>query len=222
MNVLCIEDDCRIAAVIEEALTEDGHHVTHAGNGLDGEQYLLSASYDIALLDLMLPGMDGFEVLRRVRKARSQIPVLVLSARDAIPEIIRALDLGADDYLTKPFHLDMLLARVRSVSRRGAVAESPLLQVGRLCLDRARHEASWNATPLPLTRREFALLEILMRRAGRTVLREQLIAAGWGLSAAVLQNSLEFHIHGLRTKILAAGAQIRIRTVRGLGYLLEE
>ena len=221
VNILCIEDDPRISAVLEQALTEEGHHVTRAANGRDGEAFLRDGRYDIAVLDLMLPELDGFEVLRHVRATRLQTPVLVLSARDSMPDVIRALDLGADDYLTKPFHLDMFLARVRSVGRRGAVAESPVLKSGKLRLDRARHQAWCGDEPLPLTRREFAILEVLLRRASRVVPREALLEAAWGLHTSVSPNSLEFHIHGLRSKLGAAGNDCPIRTVRGLGYQIE-
>lgn len=224
MNVLCIEDDRRIAKVLQQALTEEGHHVFHVGNGSDGEAHILSGRYDIVLLDLMLPKLDGFEVLRRVRKARSQTPVLVLSARDAMPDIVRALDLGADDYLVKPFQLEVLLARVRSVSRRGAIAEVPLLEVGDLVLDRSRRQLSKGSSPIVLTKTEFLILEALMRRPGRIVTRDQLIQAAWGLDAEVSGNSLEVHIHSLRTKLdgtAGSEARGRIRTVRGLGYQIE-
>lgn len=224
VNVLSIEDDRRIAKVLAQALEEEGHHVTHVDNGLLGEEHILSGRYDVVVLDLMIPGIDGVEVLRRVRKARSRIPILVLSARDAMSDVVRALDLGADDYLTKPFHLEILLARVRSVGRRGAIAETPLLEAGDLALDRGRREVSMSGSIVELTKLEFALLEALMRRAGRPVTREQLIEAGWGLGSDVSQNSLEFQIHSLRTKLdgpAHPGGRHQIRTIRGVGYQIE-
>jgi DNA-binding response OmpR family regulator len=224
VNVLSIEDDRRIAAVLTEALKEEGHHVTQVDNGLEGEEHILSGRYEVVLLDLMIPGLDGLEVLRRVRKARSRTPILVLSARDSMADVVRALDLGADDYLTKPFHLEMLLARVRSVSRRGTIAEAPLLEAGDLTLDRARREVRVSGQVLDLTKLEYTLLETLMRRAGRPVTREQLIEAGWGLGSDVSQNSLEFQIHSLRGKLdgpMHPSGRNRIRTVRGVGYQIE-
>ncbi len=224
VNVLSIEDDPRIAKVLAQALEEEGHRVTQLNNGLDGEQHILSGRYEAVVLDLMIPGVDGFEILRRVRKARSHTPILVLSARDSMADIVRALDLGADDYMTKPFHLEMLLARVRSVSRRGAIAESPLLEAGDLTLDRSRREVRKGGSPIELTRLEFALMETLMRRAGRPVTREQLIEAGWGLGADVSQNSLEVQVHSLRGKLdgpARPGGRNQIRTVRGIGYQIE-
>ena len=224
VNVLSIEDDRRIAKILQQVLEEEGHHVTHVDNGLDGEEHILSGRYDIVVLDLTIPGVDGLEVLRRVRKGRSRTPILVLSARDTMADVIRALDLGADDYLTKPFHLELLLARVRSVSRRGGIAETPLLEVGDLVLDRGRRELRKAGMPIELTRIEFALMEALMRRAGRPVTREQLIEAGWGLGGEVSQNSLEFQIHSLRGKLdgpSESGVRGQIRTVRGIGYQLE-
>ncbi len=221
MNVLSIEDDRRIAKVLAQALEEEGHHVTHVDNGFEGEEHILSGRYEVVVLDLMIPGVDGLEVLRRVRKARSRTPILVLSARDSMADIVRALDLGADDYLTKPFHLEMLLARVRSVSRRGTIVEAPSLEAGDLNLDRARREVRKAGCVVDLTKLEFALLEALLRRSGRPVTREQLIEAGWGMDAEVSQNSLEFQIHSLRGKLdgpTRIAGRHQIRTVRGIGY----
>jgi two-component system copper resistance phosphate regulon response regulator CusR len=133
-------------------------------------------------------------------------------------DVVRALDLGADDYVTKPFHLEMLLARVRSVSRRGSVVEPPQLEVEGMLLDRSRREVTRSGEIIPLTRREFALLELLMRRVSKVVTRDQLIEAGWGLAAEVTQNGLEFHIHSLRSKIDVAGQPSLIRTIRAMGY----
>ena len=227
VNVLSIEDDRRIAAVLAQALEEEGHRVTQTDNGLEGEDHILSSRFDLVILDLMIPGLDGFAVLGRVRKARSRVPILVLSARNAMSDVVRALDLGADDYLTKPFHLEMLLARVRSVSRRGPIAETPLLEAGDLLLDRGRREVRRGGVLIELTKLEFALFEALIRRAGRPATREQLIEAGWGDDADVSQNSLEFQIHSLRSKLDHSGdprargqPRGQIRTVRGVGYQL--
>ena len=218
MNILVVEDDRRISAVIEQALEEEGHHVDVLAEGGEAEHHILTMSYSLTVLDLMLPGRSGFEILRSVREARCPMPILVLSARDAMSDVVRALDLGADDYVTKPFYLEMLLARVRSVSRRGPVLEPAELTAEGLMLSPSRRELMRDGETIALTRREFVLLELLMRRANRVVTREQLIETGWGLAAAVTQNTLEFHIHSLRSKIDLAGEQSLIRTVRAVGY----
>jgi DNA-binding response OmpR family regulator len=218
LNILLVEDDPRISAVVSQALTEEGHHVDALSDGLLAQEQLLSMPYNLAVLDLMVPERDGFEILRYVRQARSSVPILVLSARDSMADVVRALDLGADDYVTKPFHLDMLLARVRSVGRRGPVTEQARIEAAGLTLDPSQRAVYRGAEEIKLTKREFALLELLMRRTNKVVSRRQLIEAGWGLSAEPTQNSLEFHIHSLRSKIDRAGDQGLILTVRALGY----
>lgn len=218
MNVLLVEDDRKIAAVVSQALCEEGHNVDTLTTGLHAEEHILTMPYHVAVLDLMLPERDGFQILRKARAARSTLPIVVLSARDGVMDIVRALDLGADDYVTKPFHLDVLLARVRSVSRRGSVAEPATLSAAGIVLDPARREISRREVSIGLTRREFALLELLMRRTNTVVTRRQLIEAAWGLDAETTQNSLEFHIHSLRSKIDVHGQPSLIRTVRGMGY----
>jgi DNA-binding response OmpR family regulator len=218
MNILLVEDDRRISKVVSQALTEEGHHVDTLVTGSHAEDHILTLPYNVAVLDLMLPECDGFQVLRKVREARSTMPILVLSARDGMADVVRALDLGADDYVTKPFHLDLLLARVRSVSRRGPVAEPAKLSFAGLVLDPSRRELTRANEIISLTRREFALLELLMRRANTVVRRRQLIEAGWGLVAEIAQNNLEFHIHSLRSKIDISGEPSLIRTVRAMGY----
>lgn len=218
MNILLVEDDPRISAVIGQALTEEGHHVASLFSGEDAQEHILDLPYSLVLLDLMLPGRDGFQILRGVREARSTTPILVLSARDGMADVIRALDLGADDYVTKPFQLDVLLARVRSVSRRGPVAEPPKLSAAGLVLNPACHELTRNGEVIAITRREYILLELLMRRSNNAVTRRQLIEAGWGLFADTLQNTLEFHIHSLRSKIDPPQEPSLIRTIRAVGY----
>jgi DNA-binding response OmpR family regulator len=220
LNILLVEDDPRIAEVVRQALTEEGHHVDGLHDGREVEQHLLALPYDLAVLDLMLPGRDGFDILRGVRSARSSVPILVLSARDAMADVVRALDLGADDFVTKPFHLDMFLARVRCVSRRRPVQETAVLSALGLTLDPSRRTLLRQGVEMALTRHEFALLELLIRRANKVVPRRQLIEAGWGLAAEPAQNSLEFHIHSIRSKIDQSGEPSLIRTVRAVGYKL--
>ena len=218
MNILLVEDDRRIAAVVYQALTEEGHHVETLSNGREAESHIMTMPYNLAVLDLMLPVRSGFEILRSVIEARSTMPILVLSACDGMADVVRALDLGADDYVTKPFHLDMLLARVRSVSRRGPVERPADVTVAGLILNPSRRELSRDGTIVALTRREFTLLEVLMRRANTVVTRKQLIESGWGFSAEANENSLEFYIHSLRSKVDLPGEVSLIHTVRAVGY----
>ena len=218
MNVLLVEDDPRIAAVVQQALVEAGHHVEAPSHGGDAVEHMTSIPYDIAVLDLMLPQSGGFHILERVRRTGGSVPILVLSARDGAGDIVRALDLGADDYVTKPFSLDMLLARMRAVSRRGPVPSLPRLSIAGVTLDPAKRMVCSGERAVSLTRREFALLELLMRRAGSVVSRTQLTQAGWGLGAEPSKNSLEFYIHSLRSKLCAPGERSLIQTVRAMGY----
>jgi DNA-binding response OmpR family regulator len=221
MNVLVIEDDNRIANLVERALTEDGHRVTVSDNGREGVDMLLSRKFDAALLDILLPQMDGFEVLRRVRAKHCKTPILVLTAVDAVPKIVHAFDLGADDYLVKPFILEILLARVGAIARRIATIELPPATVGGVTLDRSRRVAIRQGKEIALTRKQFELLETLIRHAGLITTREQLIEAGWGLAADVKENTLDVYIHGLRSKLedQSDKGQPLIKTVHGSGYM---
>jgi DNA-binding response OmpR family regulator len=221
MNVLVIEDDNRIANLVERALTEDGHHVTVSDNGREGADMLLSGRFDATLLDILLPEMDGFEVLERVRSKHCKTPILVLTAVDAVPKILRAFDLGADDYLVKPFILEILLARVSAIARRIATTDLPLDAAAGVTLDRGRRIAIRHGKEIALTRKQFELLETLIRHQGLITTREQLIEAGWGLAADVKENTLDVYIHGLRSKLedQSDKGQPLIRTVHGSGYM---
>lgn len=221
MNVLVVEDDNRIANLVDRALTEDGHHVTVSGNGREGAAMLLSGRFDAALLDIFLPEMDGFEVLEQVRAKRCKTPILVLTAVDAVPKILRAFDLGADDYLVKPFILEILLARVSAIARRVAAVELPPANAAGVTLDRSRRVAIRHGKEIALTRKQFELLEALIRRKGLITTREQLIEAGWGPTAEVKENTLDVYIHGLRSKLEdhSDQGQPLIRTVHGSGYM---
>ena len=221
MNVLVVEDDNRIANLVDRALTEDGHHVTVSGNGREGASMLLSGRFDAALLDILLPEMDGFEVLEQVRTKRCKTPILVLTAVDAVPKILRAFDLGADDYLVKPFILEILLARVSAIARRVAAVEPPPASAAGVTLDRSRRVAIRHSKQIALTRKQFELLEALIRRKGLITTREQLIEAGWGPAAEVKENTLDVYIHGLRSKLEdhSDQGQPLIRTVHGSGYM---
>src|SRR5580700_2849470 len=221
MNVLVIEDDKRIAGLVERGLRENGHQVSLSYNGKEGADMMLAGRYDAALLDIYLPGMDGFEVLEQVRAKRCKTPILVLTAVDAVPKILQAFDLGADDYLVKPFILEILLARVGAIARRVAMIELPPASAGGVTLDRNRRVAIRLGKEIALTRKQFELLETLVRRPGLITTREQLIEAGWGTPADVKENTLDVYIHGLRSKLedQSDNGQPLIRTVHGSGYM---
>jgi DNA-binding response OmpR family regulator len=221
MNVLVIEDDNRIASLVDRALTEDGHHVSVSDNGREGADMLLSGKFDAALLDIFLPEMDGFEVLRKVRTKQCKTPILVLTAVDAVPKIVHAFDLGADDYLVKPFILEILLARVGAIARRIASNEPVVTSVGDVTLDRSRRVALRKGKEIALTRKQFELLETLIRHKGLITTREQLIEAGWGQAADVKENTLDVYIHGLRSKLEDNSDEGKplIKTIHGSGYM---
>src|ERR1700722_12760501 len=162
MNVLVIEDDKRIANLVERALREDGHRVSLSHNGREGADMILAGKHDVALLDILLPEMDGFQILKRIRDRRCKMPVLVLTAVDAVPKILHAFDLGADDYLVKPFILEILLARVSAIARRIARPEPVIVSVGDLTLNPSRRLATRHGRDIPLTRKQFELLNLLM------------------------------------------------------------
>ncbi|MBT9332307.1 response regulator transcription factor [Acidipila sp. 4G-K13] len=219
MNVLLIEDDRRIAELVERGLREDGHCVSVSHNGTEGAAMMLEGEYDAALLDILLPGMDGFAVLEKVRSQRCRTPILVLTAIDAVPKVLEAFDLGADDYLVKPFLLEILLARVGAIVRRVQPTVPAVLQAGGVTLDRSRRLAIRNGKQIPLTRKQMELLEVLMRRGGLVTSREELIEAGWGSATETRENTLDVYIHSLRNK-LEEKSENRplIRTIHGIGY----
>jgi DNA-binding response OmpR family regulator len=173
------------------------------------------------VLDIMLPGIDGLEVIRRLRKAKRQLPVLALTARDTVADIVAALDLGVDDYLTKPFAMAEFKARLRAVARKGPAVQSVRLEVADLLLDPATGQVTRRGVPLPLTRTQFALLEYFMRRAGHVLTREAIIERIWSDNPEIEANTLEVFIRSLRAKIDVEREESLIKTVRGIGYRLE-
>jgi DNA-binding response OmpR family regulator len=218
MQVLVVEDERRMAELLRQGLEEEGHSVVVAGNGKDGLAMAESHPFDAIVLDVMLPEMDGFSVARKLRAARNQTPILMLTARDATHDVIEGLNIGADDYLVKPFSFDVLLARLRAVSRRGAIPQPVPLQVRDLTLNPASREVMRHGRRIALTRTEYSLLELLMRRSGRVVPRESLIEAVWGFDSDVRSNTLDAFIRLLRDKVDSADEAKLIHTVRGVGY----
>jgi two-component system copper resistance phosphate regulon response regulator CusR len=220
MNVLLIEDDRRIAALVERGLKEDGHSVSISHSGAEGAEMLLEREYDVALLDILLPGMTGLAVLEKVRARRCTTPILMLTAVDSVPKILEAFELGADDYLIKPFLLEILLARVKAITRRTKSAAPTILQAGGITLDCTQRIAVRDGLTVALTSKQVALLERLMARSGLVTSREELIEAGWGASDKVKENTLDVYIHSLRNKLKDDSAsQPLIRTVHGTGYI---
>jgi DNA-binding response OmpR family regulator len=219
MQILVVEDERRMAQLLERTLTEEGHQVVVASEGRAGFEIARSTEFDVIVLDVTLPGMDGLTIARRLRQDRNQTPVLMLTARDSPADIVHGLDSGADDYLTKPFLIDVLLARLRSVSRRGAIPRSLCLEVADLTLDPASHSVTRAGESLNLTPREYKLLELLMRNAGRAVSRQTILESVWGFATGVNENTLEVFMRLLRLKVDGRQPKL-IHTVRGFGYMI--
>jgi two-component system response regulator MprA len=222
MRILLAEDEPRMAALLRQGLGEDGHAITATRNGREAVAAAGAAEFDVIVLDVMLPGCDGFEVLRRLRAGKNRTPVLILTARDADADVVRGLNQGADDYMTKPFAFDVLLARLHALARRGPAPLPTRLQLADLTLEPAAHRAARAGVTLALTRTEFALLECLLRRAGRVVSRRALIDCIWGPEREVEDNTLEAFISQLRHKVDAGRRPRLIQTVRGIGYAARE
>lgn len=219
MRVLVVEDDAALARGLVATLKLAGLAVDHEADGEQAARLTVSEPYNLVVLDLGLPGLSGFEVLRRVRAVGCAVPVMILTARDAVADRVRGLDLGADDYLLKPFAPAEFEARVRALIRRGQGTPNPVLRCGALALDRATGTVTLAGEPVPLRRRELAVLTALMVRAGKVVPKERLSAEIFGFDEAVAPNALELYVARLRKKLQPGGPQIR--TIRGLGYLLD-
>jgi two-component system response regulator QseB len=214
MRLLLVEDDAMIGRAVRQGLGDAGFTVDWVTDGRAAELALANGVYDLAVLDLGLPGKDGMTVLRELRARRDPLPVLIVTARDAVPDRVEGLNAGADDYVLKPFDLDELVARVRALLRRQAGGAVPVLQAGGLTLDTVRSEVFLEGKEIRLSAREFALLEALMRRPGAVLSRERLEDAVYGWGEEVGSNAVEVHLHNLRRKL---GAET-IRNVRGVGY----
>ncbi len=222
MRILLVEDDREIAGYIGRGLEEEGNRVTMCFDGVAGLRAAQTSAFDIVVLDVMLPFLDGFEVTRRIRAGKIATPIVLLTARDAARDVVRGLDAGADDYLIKPFSFEVLLARLRARTRATRAEERTRLQYADLKIDLESHEA-WRAKrPLNLTRTEFAIVESLMRAGGRVVTRQRLIDSVWGAEREVGNNNLDVFIRFLRVKIDEPRLPRLIHTVRGIGYCLRE
>ncbi len=222
MRILVVEDDSKMAELLRRGLVGQGHIVDVALDGIKGLEKAQAMSFDAIVLDVMLPGVNGLQIAKRLRANGNRTPILMLTARDAVPDVVRGLDMGADDYLTKPFSFEVLAARLRVIDRRKTMETSPLLQVSDLTLDREAHEVRRGKRVVTLSPTEFAMLEHLMRRAGRVVSRHDLIAAVWGDDHEVGSNTVDVFIFLLRSKIETGGEKRLIQTVRGLGYTVRE
>ena len=220
MRLLVVEDDALLADAIARAFTQAAHAVDLVRSGEDADQALLAADYDLVLLDIALPQIDGLEVLKRLRARRSRVPVLIMTVRDALEDRIAGLDLGADDYITKPFHLSELEARVRALIRRAHAGSSSELVHARLRLDMAGRRLFCDEQPMDLSARELAVLELLLLRAGKVVTKQQIIDSLYGWEDVSSSNAVEVFIYRLRKKLEASG--VDIRTIRGMGYLIEK
>jgi len=222
MNLLIVEDEARMLELLRRGLGEEGHSVTCAPDGEEGLYLARNYSFDVVILDVMMPKLDGFQMLQRMRSAKMSTPVLVLTAKDGVPDVVRGLDLGADDYLTKPFSFNELLARLRAVQRRARQLQNPILRVADLMLDPSTREVSRAGLSISLTRTEYNLLERLMYRAGKIAERRALIEAVWGFDHDIEENTLDAFMHLLRSKIDKPGQPKLIYTVRGVGYVIRE
>jgi DNA-binding response OmpR family regulator len=221
MRILVVEDEAKVASFIRRALEEESYAVDVCAEGTRGLDLARQGSYDLVILDLMLPEMSGFEVLKALRKDRLAVPVLILTARSQVDEKVKGLDAGADDYLTKPFAIEELLARVRVLLRRGVGEATGLLQVDDLVLNPATREVTRGGKRIELTAKEYALLEYMMRNAGRVLTRPMIAEHVWNLDFDTFTNVIDVYVNYLRNKIDRGWDRKLIQTVRGSGYVLK-
>ena len=219
MRILIAEDDAILADGLRQTLRQSGHAVDWVKDGVEADAALVTSEFDLLILDLSLPRLSGFDVLKRLRARASRLPVLLLTALDSVNDRVRGLDAGADDYLAKPFQLAELEARVRALTRRGMFGATTLIKHGALCFDQVGRVATLAGERLELSGRELGLLELFLQRPGRLVHKDQLVEhlCEWG--DEVSKNAIEVYVHRLRKKIEPGG--VRISTVRGVGYCLE-
>ena len=222
MRILLIEDDIAISRLLKEGLEDESYAVDVAHDGSEGYRTAVADEYDVIILDIMLPGMNGYEVCRALRNDGNKTPILILTARDAERDIVEGLDTGADDYLAKPFSFDVLLARIRALLRRPNEKLEEILQVGDLKLDPSLKKVTRASQEINLTAKEYGVLEYLMRNKGKVLSKEQIISHVWDFDADVLPNNVELFIMFLRRKIDKPFKSKLIHTVSGFGYKLEE
>ncbi len=222
MRVLVVEDEPRMAALLRQGLEEDAYAVDVVSDGLEALEWVQSAAYDLILLDIMLPGLDGFEVCQTLRRQGYFMPILMLTARDTLTDKVMGLDSGADDYLLKPFAIEEVTARLRALSRRSGPSKTPELVVGDLRLNTATKQATRSGVTMALSAKEYALLETLMRHPHQILAREQIIEKVWDMDFSSESKLIEVYVHALRKKI-DDGHEIKlIQTVRGLGYRISD
>jgi DNA-binding response OmpR family regulator len=222
VRILVVEDERRMAELLRQALSEEGHSVVVASDGKEGLSVAVGGPFDLLVLDVMLPGLDGFTVAQRLRDRQIQTPILMLTARDANQDIINGLNLGADDYLTKPFSLDVLFARVRAVARRGPIPQPVTLRFADLTMNLSTRDVARAGREIALTRTEYSILELLMRNADRVISRDHLIESVWGVAADIENNTLDAFLRLLRTKLEQPGEAKLLQTVRGIGYCMRK
>jgi DNA-binding response OmpR family regulator len=220
MRILVVEDNKKVASFVEKGLREEGYSVDVAHDGVDGALKAQVYEYDLLLLDVMLPGKTGLEIVHELRKQAKTVPVLLLTAMDATEDVVRGLDLGADDYLTKPFTFDELLARIRALLRRGGARRTDRLMYDDIELDRLRHVATRAGDRLDLTPKEYQLLEYFLLKPEQVVRRTELLEKVWDLQFDPMSNVVDVHMANLRKKLQVEGRDPVLHTIRGVGYML--
>jgi DNA-binding response OmpR family regulator len=222
MWILVAEDEPSMGELLRKGLEEQNHKVALARDGLEAYSAALSCEFDALVLDVMMPGLDGVEVTKRLRASKNAVPILLLTARDAAADVVKGLDAGADDYLVKPFAFSVLLARLRAMSRRRDIPPVGVLKLHDLELDPAARTVTRGGKPITLTATEFRILEFMLRRIGRAVSRTSMIEAVWGFEQDVEPNTIDVYIKFLRSKLEIDSPRKLIHTVRGFGYILRE
>ena len=220
MKILLVEDDPSLQEILQEALHDEGYDVDVAADGYDGQMMMNRSIYDLILLDVMLPGVDGFSLLAQLRRQNHAVPVICVTARDAVKDRIHGLDLGADDYLVKPFSVSELLARIRALNRRNNGTDTGYLACANLLLKPDAADGFVDGKALNLTTKEYELLEFLVRNQGRILTRDQILERVWGLDTETMSSVIDVYVHYLRKKLSESSCQLTIDTKRGMGFIL--